>query len=230
MAIEAARDYCVRMFMQARPDVVLNESPTPAAPVATIRRAVPIPMGKGETQGEGTFVTFDHLEDGKEHIAIVFGGEIGPAPLVRIHSECLTGDVFSSGKCDCGEQLQEAIELMKARGGILLYLRQEGRGIGLYNKLDAYEYQRQGFDTYEANRLVGFGDDLRDYTVAAQMLNALGVRSVQLLSNNPDKRDKLRSFGIDVQAEVSTGVFVKDSNRSYLAAKVSKTGHKIVLE
>jgi GTP cyclohydrolase II len=227
--------------MQARPDVVLNESLTTPArgpaisamgvAQAVIRRSVPIPMGEGQTKDEGTFVTFDHLEDGKEHIAIVFGDwKNQAAPLVRIHSECLTGDVFSSGKCDCGEQLQEAIALMKVQGGILLYLRQEGRGIGLYNKLDAYEYQRQGFDTYEANRLVGFGDDLRDYTVAAQMLNALGVPAVQLLSNNPDKRDKLRSFGIEVQVEVSTGVFVKDSNRNYLAAKVSKTGHKINLE
>jgi GTP cyclohydrolase II len=142
----------------------------------------------------------------------------------------LTGDVFSSGKCDCGEQLNEAIELMKGRGGILLYLRQEGRGIGLYNKLDAYHYQRQGFDTYEANRLVGYGDDLRDYTVAAQMLKALGVTSVQLLSNNPDKRERLRALGIEVRKQMSTGVFVKESNRAYLAAKVSKTGHRIVLE
>jgi GTP cyclohydrolase II len=242
------------MFMKANPDVVLSDVFTTSSskapqnsdastPNASVRRAVPVPMGKGE----GTFVTFDGLEDSKEHIAIVFaspkdlerasGSEQDRAknqeavtPLVRIHSECLTGDVFQSGKCDCGEQLNEAIELMNERGGILLYLRQEGRGIGLYNKLDAYHYQRQGFDTYEANRMVGYGDDLRDYTVAAQMLKALGVTAIQLLSNNPDKRDKLRSMGIEVQTEVSTGVFVKESNRSYLAAKVNKTGHRIALD
>ena len=238
--------------MKATPDVVLSDVfANPSAkvspgstPVASVRRAVPVPMGKGE----GTFVTFDGLEDSKEHIAIVFktpsqdqspassleqAGEAGQdvaTPLVRIHSECLTGDVFSSGKCDCGEQLNEAIELMNARGGILLYLRQEGRGIGLYNKLDAYHYQRQGFDTYEANRMVGYGDDLRDYTVAAQMLKALGVTSVQLLSNNPDKCEKLRALGIEVREQMSTGVFVKESNRAYLAAKVNKTGHRIALE
>jgi GTP cyclohydrolase II len=191
---------------------------------SAVRRVVTIPM-RG---GEGSFHTFLGLQDGKEHIAIAFGDwNKQKSPLVRIHSECLTGDVFSSGKCDCGEQLNESIDQMQKLGGIVLYLRQEGRGIGLYNKLDAYELQRQGHDTYEANRLLGLGDDLRDYTVAAQMLDAMGIRSVRLLSNNPDKMQQLKNLGIEIESSVNTGVFVKESNRSYLTAKVVKTGHTI---
>ena len=194
--------------------------------ITTVRKSVEIPI-RG---GKGTFFTFSSLDDSREHVAIAFGAWASQdTPLVRVHSECLTGDVFSSGKCDCGEQLNEGIDLMQRTGGILLYLRQEGRGIGLYNKIDAYDLQARGHDTYEANRLLGLPDDLRDYTVAAQMLTAMGVQSVRLLSNNPDKRAQLESHGIKVEQAVSTGVFVKETNRSYLLAKVKKSGHAISL-
>lgn len=194
---------------------------------ARVRKAVTIPI-RG---GQGTFITFHDLRDGAEHVAIAFGDWSRQAtPLVRVHSECLTGDVFGSGKCDCGEQLAEAIDLMQKQGGILLYLRQEGRGIGLYNKLDAYELQAQGLDTYEANRQLGLKDDLRDYRVAAEMLCALGKSKIALLSNNPDKRKQLEKVGVEILEAVSTGVFLKPANENYLRAKVQKTGHKIDLQ
>lgn len=193
---------------------------------ARIRKMITIPM-RG---GAGTFITFHGLEDGREHLAIAFGPWRERAtPLVRLHSECMTGDVFGSGKCDCGEQLGEAIERMHGEGGILLYLRQEGRGIGLYNKLDAYELQARGHDTYEANELLGLKSDLRDYTVAAQMLRALGKTNIALLSNNPDKKRQLLALGITVSQSRPTNVFAKPSNWAYLLAKVLKTGHTIQL-
>jgi len=203
----------------------LNQEP-PLSPVM-VRRRVSVPMA----EGAGTFVTFAGLGESGEHIAIEFPGEIPTAtPLVRIHSECLTGDVFSSGKCDCGEQLREAITKIRREGGVLIYLRQEGRGIGLYNKLDAYALQQRGFDTYESNRLLGFRDDLRSYDVAAQMLLALGQTRIRLLSNNPDKAAQLSDFGITISDLVPTGVFVKKDNKDYLQTKVNKTGHHIKFE
>ena len=123
-------------------------------------------------------------------------------PLVRLHSECLTGDVFGSERCDCGPQLREGVEAVAATGGFLLYLRQEGRGIGLYAKLDAYALQDTGMDTYEANLALGHGEDERDYTAAAQMLSALGANSIRLLSNNPDKAAQLTAHGISVSERV----------------------------
>ncbi len=193
---------------------------------AKIRQSVRVPIENLEAD----FITFRGLADSGEHIALGLGQwKTAKSPLVRIHSECLTGDVFGSGKCDCGEQLKESINEISKVGGIVLYLRQEGRGIGLYNKLDAYALQAQGYDTFEANRRLGLKDDLRDYTVAAQMLRALGVSSVKLLSNNPDKIAQLRALGISVTKEVSTGVFLKPANRKYLEAKVLKTHHRIGL-
>lgn len=193
---------------------------------ATVRQSVRVPIENLEAD----FITFKGLVDGQEHIALGLGNwKYTDKPLVRIHSECLTGDVFGSGKCDCGEQLQESIQEINKKGGLVLYLRQEGRGIGLYNKLDAYALQAKGLDTYEANQQLGLEDDLRDYTVAAQMLKALNISKVKLLSNNPDKIAQLRKLGINVVEEVSTGVFVKPSNRKYLEAKVLKTHHRIGL-
>lgn len=191
---------------------------------ATVRQIVRVPIENLEAD----FITFRGLIDKKEHIALGLGNwKCRKNPLVRIHSECLTGDVFGSGKCDCGEQLRESIQEIHRDGGVILYMRQEGRGIGLYNKLDAYALQVKGLDTYEANKRLGLKDDLRDYTAAAQMLKALGILNVKLLSNNPDKIKQLRDHGINVSEEVSTGVFVKPSNRKYLEAKVLKTHHRI---
>ncbi len=163
-------------------------------------------------------------------MAVVLGDPApGTTPLVRLHSECLTGDVFGSARCDCGPQLREAVERIAERGGVLLYLRQEGRGIGLYNKLDAYALQDQGLDTYAANTALGLPEDARDYTAAAQMLTALGITSLDLLSNNPDKADQLRGLGIDVHDRVPTGVFTTPHNVRYLRAKVLQTQHTLPL-
>src|SRR6188472_3202288 len=178
-------------------------------PTATIRTQVSVPLrfADGYTTAARVF-SFDGLVDGQEHLAFGLGdraaaltsGGRGPVPLVRPHSECLTGDVFGSQRCDCGPQLREAVERIARSGGFLLYLRQEGRGIGLYAKLDAYALQDTGLDTYEANVALGYGEDERDYTVAAQMLAALGVDRVALLSNNPDKAEQLARHGIAVRA------------------------------
>ena len=208
-------------------------------PAAGVRRQVSLPMSTpdgGETHAR--VFTFDGLVDGREHLALGLGDWAaavrrcaagGRPPLVRLHSECLTGDVFGSERCDCGPQLHEAVDRIGAAGGFLLYLRQEGRGIGLYAKLDAYVLQDAGLDTYEANRSLGHGDDERDYAPAAQMLLALGVHRVALLSNNPDKADQLAGFGITVADRVPTAVHVSDANRRYLAAKVTRHAHTLRL-
>lgn len=195
----------------------------------SVRQSIPIPILGGEM--EGIFYTFKNVPDGKEHFAIELGTPSqSKPPLVRLHSECITGDVFVSERCDCGPQLQESIRTIAKEGGYLLYLRQEGRGIGLYAKLDAYLLQYQGLDTYEANQSLGFENDLRDYSVAANMLKALGVNRVRLLSNNPDKVEQLRDHNIDVSKVVPTGVHVTPHNREYLSAKIAHTNHTIVLE
>lgn len=193
---------------------------------------LPIRLADG-TQAQALAYSFHGLVDGKEHIALGFGsksGAKGDTPLVRVHSECLTGDVFGSLRCDCGPQLQESLRLLNQEGGYLLYLRQEGRGIGLYSKLDAYRLQEQGRDTYAANRELGHGPDERDYRVAAQMLGALGVRRVRLLTNNPDKRAQLEAAGIDVADTRPTGVFLNKHNLAYLQAKIQQTSHMIQLD
>ena len=148
---------------------------------------------------------------------------------MRPHSECLTGDVFGSERCDCGPQFREAVERITTVGGFLLYLRQEGRGIGLYTKLDAYALQERGLDTFEANVSLGRGEDERDYTVAAQMLGALGVRRIRLLSNNPDKAAQLRELGIAVTEQVPTGAHVSPSNLRYLRSKAAHSAHTLQL-
>jgi GTP cyclohydrolase II len=193
------------------------------------RVTVPLQFADGyRTTAE--VLTFDGLVDGKEHLAIALGDAFGAeVPLVRPHSECLTGDVFGSERCDCGPQLREAVERIATAGGFLLYLRQEGRGIGLYAKLDAYALQDLGMDTYEANRALGHADDERDYTAAAQMLTALGAGTVDLLTNNPDKPAQLRSSGVEVRAVVPTNVHASAANVRYLQAKVAHTAHTIDL-
>ena len=188
---------------------------------AEVRTRVTLPVRLGGLDTVAEVVTFDGLE----HLAIVLGQPwAAPAgvPLVRLHSECLTGDVLGSARCDCGPQLREAVERIAEEGGYLLYLRQEGRGIGLYAKLDAYVLQDAGLDTYEANRALGYDDDERDYAVAAQMLAALGVDRVRLLSNNPDKAAQLTRHGIVVTEEVPTAIHRSPDNHRYLAAKARR--------
>ncbi len=193
------------------------------------RATVTIPLGEASVPTR--FVSFNDLSDNKEHLAILYGTpEQDETPLVRLHSECLTGDVFGSQRCDCGEQLHEAQRLLADQGGVLLYLRQEGRGIGLYNKLDAYALQDQGIDTYTANEMLGFAHDMRDFKPAAQMLLALGIKRIRLLSNNPHKASQLQDFGIDVVDRQDTGVYVNQHNAAYLKAKVDQQAHTILLD
>jgi GTP cyclohydrolase II len=145
-----------------------------------------------------------------------------------VHSECLTGDVFGSERCDCGPQLREAAELITGRGGYLLYLRQEGRGIGLYDKLDAYALQDRGLDTYDANLALGHRADERDYTSAAQMLHALGASRIALLSNNPDKAAQLGRLGITIDQHVPTALHLTSANAAYLQTKARRGGHQLL--
>ncbi|GAA4573677.1 GTP cyclohydrolase II [Planotetraspora kaengkrachanensis] len=204
-------------------------SSTPAEAGVRTRVRIPLRFDDGFS-AEAEAVTFLGLADGGEHVALVFGElGVGEIPLVRLHSECLTGDVFGSARCDCGPQLREGVERVSTAGGVLLYLRQEGRGIGLYNKLDAYALQDEGLDTYEANAALGLPEDGRDYTVAAQMLGVLGIGAIDLLSNNPDKARQLSGLGVAVRRRVPTGVFATDSNMRYLRAKIDRTGHTIAL-
>ncbi|MFE9453135.1 GTP cyclohydrolase II [Streptomyces sp. NPDC006739] len=203
----------------------------PDFPAASPRARVRVPLRFQDGYSvDAELVTFHGLTDGQEHVAVVLGEPApGTVPLVRLHSECLTGDVFGSARCDCGPQLREAVERIADRGGVLLYLRQEGRGIGLYNKLDAYALQDQGLDTYEANAALGLPEDARDYTAAAQMLGALGIGELDLLSNNPDKAEQLRGLDVTVRDRVPTGVFTTAHNVRYLRAKVLQTQHTLPL-
>ena len=168
-------------------------------------------------------------EGGLEHVALTMGDLRGPDPvLVRVHSECLTGDAFGSLRCDCGPQLNAALAAVADRGwGCVLYLRQEGRGIGLHAKIQAYHLQDQGADTLDANLMLGHPADGRDYTVAATMLNSLGAGQVSLLTNNPDKVEQLRSYGIDVVERIPLVVGVGDNNRQYLKTKAERMGHQL---
>jgi GTP cyclohydrolase II len=209
----------------------MSEQSAPGPEPAAIRNSVRIPLQFEDgfrTQAQA--FTFEGLVDGLEHVAFGLGRYVDQkTPLVRVHSECLTGDVFGSARCDCGPQLRDAAEKISKAGGYLIYLRQEGRGIGLYNKLDAYALQDQGLNTYEANEALGLPSDGRDYAAAAQMLHALGVSQIRLLSNNPDKEAQLVRRGIKVRDKVPTGVFVTASNLRYLQTKVAVTGHRIAL-
>ena len=173
-------------------------------------------------------VAFRSDEDGAEHVALIVGSPSGAPPLVRLHSECLTGDVLGSLKCDCGPQLDAALEAIAASGwGILLYLRQEGRAIGLVNKLRAYALQDQGFDTVDANLRLGFADDERDFTVAARMLAALAQDEVRLLTNNARKVEGLEAAGVRVAERVPLKAGGNPHNRDYLEAKRSRSGHNL---
>lgn len=173
-------------------------------------------------------VAFRHRADAAEHVALLIGAPNGKPPLVRLHSECLTGDVLASLKCDCGPQLSGAMAAMADEGwGILLYLRQEGRGIGLVNKLRAYALQDQGFDTVDANTRLGFAVDERDFGIAARMLELLGQEKIRLLTNNPDKVAGLEAAGITVIERVAHMHGENVHNERYLATKRDRTGHQL---
>lgn len=178
--------------------------------------------------GEFTAIGFVDPKDGKEHIALTKGDISGENILTRIHSECLTGDVLGSKRCDCGNQLHKALRAIEKNGsGVLLYMRQEGRGIGLFNKLKAYELQENGFDTVDANRELGFPDDMRDYKVAAEILKKLGVKSVRLMTNNPDKVDQVEKYGIEVSEREPLEIKSNEIDEYYLKTKVYRMGHKL---
>lgn len=182
--------------------------------------------------GEFQLCVYTNNRDGKEHLALVMGDVYDQQDvLVRLHSECFTGDVLGSLRCDCGEQLRRSLTLIGGAGrGVLLYLRQEGRGIGLADKLQAYNLQDQGYDTVEANVLLGHRPDERDYTVAAAILADLGVRSVRLLTNNPDKIGQLQAAGISVTERVPLLAGVTAENAGYLSTKAARMGHLLDVE
>ncbi|HLK77028.1 MAG TPA: GTP cyclohydrolase II [Streptosporangiaceae bacterium] len=203
---------------------------TGAVHAAVIRRRVRIPLRLTDGYSTtATVVSFTGLTDAQQHVALELGRPASARlPLVRLHSECLTGDVFGSQRCDCGPQLREAVERITKRGGYVLYLRQEGRGIGLYDKLDAYALQDHGLDTYDANLALGHRADERDYTSAAQMLLALGASRIALLSNNPDKGAQLARLGITIARQVPTALHLNGTNAAYLATKAGRGGHDLL--
>jgi 3,4-dihydroxy 2-butanone 4-phosphate synthase/GTP cyclohydrolase II len=179
--------------------------------------------------GEFTAIGYRSQIDGKHHVALV-KGEVDGAPdvLVRVHSECLTGDVFHSLRCDCGEQLESALSMIESEGqGVLLYLSQEGRGIGLLNKLRAYKLQEEGYDTVEANLQLGLPADLRDYGIGAQILVDLGLSSIRLLTNNPKKISGLAGYGLSVTDQLPIQHVANPHNLAYLRAKRDKLGHTL---
>ncbi len=198
--------------------------------MAEVRTRISLKVGSN-SHIPAEMISFNGLVSDKEHVALVFkkADKSQSVPLIRIHSECLTGDVFHSSRCDCGEQLDEAINQMAIEGGVILYLRQEGRGIGLYNKIDAYKLQSEGMNTYQANNHLGFGDDLRDFTEAGQMLEALKITQLKLMTNNPKKTKALTDYGLIIEEEVNTSTHIKEGNEDYLKAKVDNAGHKLKL-
>jgi GTP cyclohydrolase II len=210
-------DVCVSI------DDIISERRQPSVEIVA-RAKLPL-----EDMPPTQIVAFRASDDGQEHVALVVGAFGGKPPLVRLHSECLTGDVFGSLKCDCGPQLREALHIIgSAGGGVLLYLRQEGRGIGLVNKIRAYSLQDRGLDTVDANRRLGFADDERDYGHAAAMLRALGIDEVRLLTNNPNKVKGLEAAGIKVTERIAHQMPANPHNADYLATKRKRSGHLLV--
>lgn len=177
----------------------------------------------------GTFTIATYkTADGREHAVLSLGGTNKPPILVRIHSQCLTGDTFLSLKCDCREQLHESMKrIQNNRAGVIIYLNQEGRGIGLTNKIKAYKLQEKGLDTVEANRALHLPADARDYQVATEILRDLGIKKIKLLTNNPDKIDQLNRYGIHIFKRIPLAAKPHTLNRSYLSTKKNKLGHKL---
>lgn len=214
---------------ESAPDAAETSADAVAAFVDPSRLAIAaharLPVSASET---AEIVAFRTPEDPREHVALIVGDRDDSLPVVRLHSECLTGDVFGSLKCDCGPQLHTALhEMAHARWGVLLYLRQEGRGIGLVNKLRAYQLQDQGFDTVDANTRLGFPVEARDFGIAAQMLRLLAVPSVRLMTNNPEKVARLEAEGIAVAERLPLILPDNPHNRHYLATKRDRTGHQL---
>jgi GTP cyclohydrolase II len=205
-------------------------SPTSVSAISPITSALVEFLAEARVpteHGSFTMKLFKEKATGLEHVAMVMGDVAGSA-LVRVHSECMTGDVFGSLRCDCGPQLHFAMsEIGKKGSGVVVYLRQEGRGIGLANKLKAYQLQDQGMDTVEANNHLGFAADLRNFDVAAQILDVLGVSSVQLMTNNPRKVDTLKAHGVNIEERVPVRSDVQPENERYLGTKARKLGHHI---
>jgi GTP cyclohydrolase II len=193
------------------------------------RENVPADARLPTAHGEFRIRVFHDENTGFDHVALTLGEMDGPDPVVvRVHSECLTGDAFSSSRCDCGPQLDAALKTIQSHGwGCLLYLRQEGRGIGLHAKIQAYNLQDQGADTLDANLMLGHPADARDYTIAAQMLKAVGIHEVCLLTNNPDKVQSLQELGITVSQRMPLIVGVVPENQAYLKTKANRMGHEI---
>jgi len=180
----------------------------------------------------GTFqiMIYQSKKDHREHTVLVKGDILNKQPvIVRIHSQCLTGDTFSSKRCDCRQQLQKSMRLINKYGGVVIYLNQEGRGLGLINKVKAYALQDQGLDTVEANKALHLPIDKRDYQVAAQILKDLGISQVKLLTNNPEKLKQLEKYGIGVTARIPLEVKPHAANLRYLLTKKKKLGHKLQL-
>ncbi|MBI3235599.1 MAG: GTP cyclohydrolase II, partial [Bacteroidetes bacterium] len=179
--------------------------------------------------GDFDLIAYKQNETGQEHMALVKGSWTEGEPvLVRVHSSCVTGDIFHSMRCDCGEQLSKAMEMVdKAGKGVILYINQEGRGIGLLNKLKAYKLQEQGLDTVDANLQLGFKMDERDYGVGAQILRDLGVKKMKLITNNPTKRAAISGYGLEVVENVQLQIVSNEHNEFYLKTKRDKMGHEL---
>ena len=208
-----------------------NTPPPPSHPNTALPLQLVSAASLPTRHGDFRVVAFTSDQHGDEHIAIVRGQVRGRADVpMRIHSECLTGDVLGSLRCDCRDQLSTALEQLGAMPfGALLYLRQEGRGIGLTNKIRAYALQDCGHDTVEANHLLGFGDDERDYRVAGDMVRALGIKSVLLMTNNPRKLDGLRAHGVQVTGRLPLVVAANHHNAAYLRTKQQRSGHLLAV-
>jgi len=222
ISVEQLAQYRRKLENADSADQVSPDKEDEAEPLVTEIGRSALPTAHGQFE----IVVFRDRQ-GLEHSALLKGTVADTSPLTRVHSECLTGDSFGSLRCDCGSQLQAAMQTIEKQGnGIVLYLRQEGRGIGLGNKIRAYELQDQGLDTVDANHQLGFPADARTYDVAAAMLTALGVSSISLLSNNPDKHSALENLGISVSQRVPLVVGAHEHNEAYLRTKAEKMGHE----